>query len=522
MILKKTKIILFIYVSLLCLILNSYSIASEQTTNKTYNRILQSDPLSLDIAKLEDAGILHIFLQLAEGLVTIDKNKVAPAIAERWEISKDQKEYTFYLNKKARFSNGDKIIVDDIIASYKNLLRSDSFTWQELMIIDGAEEFYKGKHNKLIGLTKISNDILKIRLKKPFSPFLHIVANPPFIIFPKASIELMKKQSFNGLIVSGPYKIESYERGKYYLLSKNQFYLHADKVYYDKIEYTVQNNKQKAIEGFYSGMYDDIWMYYLDELPSSQIDKFVKLSAYSAFTWYLVPNLTKTGIKNIYLRKFIRENLDKDSFLKSQKLPSHYKSDQFIPRGLLGYKKESISNKLTEEKMKELLNKTNCTKNAPCNLKVIFEEKYNDAIQLLFRPLNKYSNIIKLDLVSMERSKWFDEYGNGNYDLSFLGNNPKYSDTYSLLRYILIKKYHPGIKLDKIQALLDKALQINDRSARGEVYYQVSQELNDQVAIIPIYHGYKPHLYVKKDVKGFYISVLGPFHLKIKDLKEDE
>ena len=51
------------------------------------------------------AGELYAQNILYEGLVSINKDgSIAPQLAEKWEISKDGKEYTFHLRKNVVFS----------------------------------------------------------------------------------------------------------------------------------------------------------------------------------------------------------------------------------------------------------------------------------------------------------------------------------------------------------------------------------------------------------------------------------
>jgi len=59
---------------------------------------------------------------LFSGLVEIDKNnKVRPAIAKSWTVSKDGKSYIFYL-KRTKWSNGVSLIADDFVYAHNKFL----------------------------------------------------------------------------------------------------------------------------------------------------------------------------------------------------------------------------------------------------------------------------------------------------------------------------------------------------------------------------------------------------------------
>jgi ABC-type oligopeptide transport system substrate-binding subunit len=59
----------------------------------------------------------RIYLALYEGLVEYDPQTLepVPAIAERWETNSDSTEYTFYLRRNARWSNGEPIMARDFV-----------------------------------------------------------------------------------------------------------------------------------------------------------------------------------------------------------------------------------------------------------------------------------------------------------------------------------------------------------------------------------------------------------------------
>ena len=68
-----------------------------------------AEPATLDPAKTEGTVESNIQRDLYEGLVTTGPNgEIRPGVAERWE-SKDNKVYTFYLRKDAKWSNGDPV-----------------------------------------------------------------------------------------------------------------------------------------------------------------------------------------------------------------------------------------------------------------------------------------------------------------------------------------------------------------------------------------------------------------------------
>lgn len=71
------------------------------------------------------AGELYAQNILYEGLVTINKDgSIAPQLAEKWEISKDGREYTFHLRKNVVFSDGEKFDAKAVKANFDAIMEN--------------------------------------------------------------------------------------------------------------------------------------------------------------------------------------------------------------------------------------------------------------------------------------------------------------------------------------------------------------------------------------------------------------
>ena len=108
-----------------------------------------SEPQTLDPHLM--TGVLEGRLSdaLNEGLTTYDPRDLTPrpGVAKSWKISKDGKTYTFALRKNARWSDGIAVTAHDFYKSWKRALTpATGCKYVNLLyVIDGAEEFYKGK-----------------------------------------------------------------------------------------------------------------------------------------------------------------------------------------------------------------------------------------------------------------------------------------------------------------------------------------------------------------------------------------
>ncbi len=64
-----------------------------------------------------------------QGLVrwSMDFNGVVPNLAERWTMSPDATEFTFYLRKGAKWSDGTPFTADDVLFSMNDLVANKQF-----------------------------------------------------------------------------------------------------------------------------------------------------------------------------------------------------------------------------------------------------------------------------------------------------------------------------------------------------------------------------------------------------------
>ena len=147
------------------------------------------------------AGELYAQNILYEGLVTINKDgSIAPQLAEKWEISKDGREYTFHLRKNVVFSDGEKFDAKAVKANFDAIMENKNrHGWLEsVRLFDGFET--------------PDDYTFKIKLKEPYYPMLiELGSIRPFrFISPKA----MKngKSTKNGVdkyVGTGPYVLKS-------------------------------------------------------------------------------------------------------------------------------------------------------------------------------------------------------------------------------------------------------------------------------------------------------------------------
>src|SRR6266480_6866185 len=120
----------------------------------TLRAVFGSDPPTLDPAHATDLTSSAVIRQVFDGLLELDEHLVpAPALAERWTVSPDQRAYTFHLRRGAKFHTGRDVRAMDVKYSFERAARGKRPWVFEKLI--GAREFIKGAAPEIAGVRVI-------------------------------------------------------------------------------------------------------------------------------------------------------------------------------------------------------------------------------------------------------------------------------------------------------------------------------------------------------------------------------
>ena len=166
-------------ISLILAIILLLPLTACDDTNDAYIYFqLDEVPRTLDPQTAKTNVELMLSQNLYEGLMRFDGDgKLVCAVAESYE--KQGLTYTFKLNKKAKWKNGDKITANDFVFAFNRALSADTEApYASLLFpIKNAKEFLAGKSTNL-GVKAVDDQTLKIELEYDDKSFLEILTYP--------------------------------------------------------------------------------------------------------------------------------------------------------------------------------------------------------------------------------------------------------------------------------------------------------------------------------------------------------
>jgi oligopeptide transport system substrate-binding protein len=279
-----------------------------------------AEPESLDPHRAEGVTSANTLRDLFEGLITeAPDGALIPGAAESWTVSGDGRVYTFKLQPKGRWSNGDPVVAEDFAFGIRR--SADPATLSEysaiLYPIDNAYEVVNGTlPTEKLGVRAIDEHTLEIRLHSPTPYFLGLLTHSS--TYPVHRLSLQKfgdKFARPGNLVSnGPYRLKAWVVQSYIQLVRNPYYWDNDQTIINEVWYYPVENAESELNRYRANELD-----MTETLPSRQIPWLRKnLPAELHIAPYLGSyvygfNTSQPPFKdNIPLRKALAMALDRD------------------------------------------------------------------------------------------------------------------------------------------------------------------------------------------------------------------
>jgi peptide/nickel transport system substrate-binding protein len=185
---------------------------------KTFNPLLTADATSADMLD-----------EVFDTLVRLDPRTGAmvPALAERWEMSPDGTEVTFWLRRDVRFHDGVPLTAADVVFTFDAIYDPRVPTsYKDVLTIDGRR----------IAVEALDDHTVRMRLPHAFAPLLNAIAAP---IVPRHRLgAALAAGTFarqwgidtppDQIVGSGTYKLDRYVPAQYVHWVRNPDYWMRD------------------------------------------------------------------------------------------------------------------------------------------------------------------------------------------------------------------------------------------------------------------------------------------------------
>lgn len=474
----------------------------------------RGDPEYLDPGLISDNESSNIANAISEGLVEYDPKggDPVPAIATRWELSPDQRTYTFHMRKDAKWSDGHPVTAQDFIYSWERVLNpatGSKYAFALSNYIKNGEAYNKGELTDAsqLGFKALDEYTVQLEIKDPTPYFLHLMCYPVYRPVPKWAIEAhgARWTDAGNMVTTGPFMLERRVTQKEIVVKKDPNYWDAANVQLAGIKFMPVEQVETAFKMYEAGEADIDWY-----LPEMKLPTFVGRPDYvmtpQLATYFYWINTQRKPFTDVRVRRALAMAVDRkiltEKYLHGAQLPSanivpSYLNGYPAPKGPV-FDPAQASALLDEAGFKDRstfptiaihYNTLESHKLIAQVIQQMWKEHLGINVQLLNEEWKTYLKTLNAEQYDIARHGWIGDYPDPNTFLEiFIGGS---------------SQNHSGWANAEFDALMTQAMQTTDKKERWQLLADAEVIFAQDVPAIPIYAYTKSYL-IRPYVKGYY------------------
>lgn len=263
--------LILVFCVALCAALSACSKTSTQAEDAARRGVLlmgnSADPESLDPALATGFSEMRILNALFEGLVRADTKTLEPkpAVAKSWKISDDGLHYTFFLDPRAKWSDGEPVLARDFVFAWRRALNPSIASEYASMLysVKNARAIAKGEERDFskLGVRAPDAQTLEVELERPCGYFVSTLYNAVFFPLPQRVLEKFGADKFpnavwtkpENIVSNGAFVLEKWRINDKVRVAKNPLFRDADAVKLNAIEFFPISNLNTEDRAFRAG-----------------------------------------------------------------------------------------------------------------------------------------------------------------------------------------------------------------------------------------------------------------------------
>jgi len=460
------------------------------------------EPDSLDPALILGQADGRIAQALFEGLTRYSPTDASaePGLAERWEISDDQKTYTFHIRTNAKWSTGEQITAHDFAYSWLRVLNPETGSDYagNLFYIRGAEDYSGGKNadSNSVGVKALDKATFRVELVNPTPFFLELCAYAPQTVVHRATVEKFGDRWLQARPIpcSGAYVLDYWRLNDRIRVRKNTNYWAAANVDLNVVDFLPVNLASTALNLYDSGEADVIWD--KDLVPTEIIDLLKNRPDFHTTvpllaSYFYRCNVTRKPFNDVRVRKAFAMVVDRKRVVERITRGGEIPSNFFVPPGLSNYTSPD-GLPFNPELARKLLAEAGYPNGEGFpRIEYTFRSSRDDEkIAVELKEMWRRELNVDIGLRALEHKVWIRAQGMLDYDFirsSWVGD---YNDPSTFLDLFMSgnPNNRTGWKNAAYDELMRRANATADVIARAKILHQAEKLLiAEEAPIVPIY-----------------------------------
>ena len=476
-------------------------------------RLWDVGPVTLDPAISGDMSSHLYIMQIFSGLVRLDHElNIVPDIAENWELSSDNKTYTFHLHENVKFHNGKDVKADDFKYSWERACDPEtgsSTAATYLGDIVGAGDMLTGETEEISGIEVIGDHTLRVTIDAPKTYFLSKLAYPTAFVVDKDNVE-SGDYWWREPEGTGPFKLKEWQAGQWLILEGNQTY-YGEPAKLEQVQYFLYGSPMILYE---TGQIDVVTVFlpYIDRVLDETGPFYPELVVTSELSlYYMGFNTAEPPFDDVNVRRAFCHAVDKERIAEVILRDMVSEADGILPPGMPGYSEtlagldydiEEALDLIAASEYGDVSNLPPITltvegygNSIPGYLGAIIQEwQQNLGVEISVRQLetDNFLYNVKQEKDEMFVTGWVADYPDPHNFLDILfhtgseGNISDYSN-------------------NSLDTLLDQAAVEQNEIARLSMYGQAEQLIVNDAPCLPLFHGTN-YILVEPYVRDYELS----------------
>ncbi|MBD0371199.1 MAG: peptide ABC transporter substrate-binding protein [Pyrinomonadaceae bacterium] len=327
-------------------------------------------PQTFDPALAAAPPETDVIRAMFEGLTDYDPKTLAPvpAVAERWESTPDNLEWTFHLRRDARWSNNDPVTAQDFVNSWKRTLKmGDSAPHARLLanirgvapppttsattdtletqpqsvarVGEKKETKAESKKEKAqepqapppFGAEALDDHTLRVRLVRADANFPSLVAHPVFRPVHDIDAQLPSPMQAQRVVSNGAFQFTRATR-EGVTLERAGNYWDARSVSLQRVQFVAAQNTEAALSAYRAGEVDAVTNAGFEPLAIKLLAPYkdFRRSTYGAITFYSF-NTAKAPFDDVRVREALAIVIDRDRICEDEMGGATEPARRFLP-----------------------------------------------------------------------------------------------------------------------------------------------------------------------------------------------
>ncbi len=463
-------------------------------------------------------------------LVVYDEaaKKVAPSLADKWDVSADGLTYTFHLRPNVQFQTTDyfkptrPLNADDVVFTFSRML-DDSNPWHKVVGANGFPHAQSVGLAKLIkAITKVDDQTVKFELNEPNATLLSTMTMGFASIYSaEYANQLLKAGKTDDLnakpIGTGPFVLKSYTKDAVIRYDVNPAYWGA-KPKIDRLIYAITPDASVRAQKVKAGECQIALSPKPQDIADAKTDKALTVVQTPAFmTAFVALNTGKKPLDNQKVRAALNMAFDRATYLKVVFDNTATPANNPYPPNTWSYDKAVKPWPYDVAKAKKLLTDAGFPNGFSTTIWVrpngsVLNPNPKAGAELLQADFAKIG--VKADVKVVEWGELIKEAKQGQHDALFMGWAGDNGDPDNYLSPLFsCNAVTSGINFARycdpeLDKLIAQGKQTSDQAKRTKSYEAAQQIIHDEALWIPLGYPTAAAL-TRKNVSGYRVSPFG-------------